>query len=45
VGLMLFTPLGDSVQGIWWALAVMLAVRALVLAAGYRKSALTAVRS
>jgi Na+-driven multidrug efflux pump len=45
VGLMLFTPLGNSVQGIWWALAVMLAVRALVLAAGYRRSALTAVRS
>lgn len=45
VGLMLFTPLGESVDGIWWALAVMLAVRAMVLAAGYRRSALTAVRS
>lgn len=45
VGLMLLTPLGDSVDGIWWSLAVMLAVRGLVLAAGYRGSALTAVRS
>ena len=45
VGLLLLTPLGDSVVGIWWALAVMLAVRGLVLAAGYRRSALTAVRS
>ena len=45
VGLMLFTPLGDTVDGIWWALALMLAVRGLVLAARYRRSALTAVRS
>lgn len=45
VGLMLFTPFGDSVDGIWWALVVMLVVRGLVLAAGYRRSALTAVRS
>jgi putative MATE family efflux protein len=45
IGLMLFTPFGDSVDGIWWALAVMLAVRGLVLAARYRTSALTAVRS
>lgn len=45
VGLMLFTPMGDSVDGIWWALVVMLAVRALVLAASYRRAALTAVKS
>lgn len=45
VALMLFTPLGESVNGIWWALAVMLAVRGLVLLAGYRRSAVTAVRS
>lgn len=45
VALMLWTPLGDSVNGIWWALAVMLLVRGLVLAAGYRRSAVTAVRS
>lgn len=45
VGLMLLTPLGDTVTGIWWSLAAMLLVRGLVLAAGYRSSALTAVRS
>jgi len=45
VALMLWTPLGDSVQGIWWAIAVMLLVRGLVLLAGYRRSATTAVRS
>lgn len=45
VGLMLITPMGDSVNGIWWALVVMLAVRALVLAASYRRAALTAVKS
>lgn len=45
VMLMLFTPLGDSVQGIWWALGAMLLVRGAVLALGYRRSALTAVRS
>jgi putative MATE family efflux protein len=45
VGLMLFSPLGESLDGIWWALAAMLAVRGLVLAAGYRRSAVTAVRS
>jgi putative MATE family efflux protein len=45
VGLMLFTPMGDSVVGIWWALAAMLLGRGLILAIGYRRSALTAVRS
>jgi MATE family multidrug resistance protein len=45
LALLLLSPLGDSVVGIWWALALMLAVRGLVLAAGYRRSALTAVRS
>jgi putative MATE family efflux protein len=45
VGLMLWTPLGESVEGIWWAIAVMLLVRGLVLLAGYRRSATTAVRS
>jgi MATE family multidrug resistance protein len=43
--LMLLTPLGDSLQGIWWALGAMLVVRGAVLALGYRRSALTAVRS
>lgn len=45
VVLMLWTPLGESVEGIWWAIAVMLLVRGLVLLAGYRRSATTAVRS
>jgi MATE family multidrug resistance protein len=45
LALLLLSPLGDSVVGIWWALALMLAVRGLVLAAGYRRAALTAVRS
>lgn len=45
VGLMLFTPLGESVNGIWWAVTAMLVVRGLVLLAGYRRSAVTAVRS
>lgn len=45
VALMLFTPLGDSVDGIWWALAAMLVVRGLVLLVGYRRAAVTAVRS
>jgi len=45
VGLMLWTPLGDSVAGIWWALVAMLVVRGLVLLAGYRRAALSAIRA
>ena len=45
IGLILLTPLGGSVEGIWWAIASLLLVRGLVLAASYRRSALTAVRS
>lgn len=45
VALMLWTPLGESVEGIWWAIAAMLIVRGLVLLAGYRRSATTAVKS
>jgi len=45
IGLILLTPRGGSVEGIWWAIASLLLVRGLVLAAGYRRSALTAVRS
>jgi Na+-driven multidrug efflux pump len=45
VALMLWTPLGESVEGIWWAIAAMLLVRGVVLLAGYRRSATTAVRS
>jgi putative MATE family efflux protein len=43
--LMIWTPMGDTLEGIWWAMAILVAVRGLVLLAGYRRSALTAVRS
>ena len=45
VFLVLWTPLGDTVVGIWWAIAAMLLVRGLVLAVSYRRSATTALRS
>ena len=45
VGLMLFSPLGETITGIWWALAAMLLVRGLVLLGCYPRSARTAVRS
>lgn len=45
VALMLLSPLGDTVTGIWWALAAFLLVRGLVLLFGYSRSAVTAVRS
>jgi MATE family multidrug resistance protein len=43
--LMVATPVGDTVNGIWWAIAVMMVVRGLVFLAGYRRAAETAVRS
>ena len=45
VALMVWSPLGETLDGIWWAMAVFLVLRGLVLAAGYRRSARTAVRS
>ncbi|HWB89375.1 MAG TPA: MATE family efflux transporter [Acidimicrobiia bacterium] len=45
VTLMAVSPLGESVDGIWWAIAVMLVVRGVVFLAGYRRAAVTAVRS
>jgi putative MATE family efflux protein len=45
VVLMLGTFLGDTVEGIWWAIAVMLVVRGLVFVTRYRSAAATAVRS
>jgi MATE family multidrug resistance protein len=45
VGLMWLTPLGDTLDGIWWALSVMMVVRGLVLVATYRRAVSTAVRS
>ncbi|MGH8946549.1 MAG: MATE family efflux transporter [Acidimicrobiia bacterium] len=45
IGLMLFTPLGSSLHGIWWALGAFLATRGLVFLFRYRASAARAVRS
>jgi len=45
VGLMLFTDMGDSLTGIWWAIAVMMVMRGAVFVAGYRRSVEIAVRS
>lgn len=45
IGLMLFTPLGDTLNGIWWAMGVLMVIRGLVFAFAYRGSAETAVRS
>ncbi|MGD2044497.1 MAG: MATE family efflux transporter [Acidimicrobiia bacterium] len=43
--LMIWTPFGDTVNGIWWAMAILVGLRGLVLLAGYPRSARTAVRS
>jgi len=45
VALMVFTGFGDTLTGIWWALAVMMVVRGVVFLAGYRRSTEIAVRS
>lgn len=45
VGLMAFTPLGESLVGIWWALTAMMAARLIVFAFTYRRSVTGAVRS
>lgn len=45
VGLMLLTPMGETLTGVWWALAVMMVVRGAVFALTYRRSAEIAVRS
>jgi Na+-driven multidrug efflux pump len=45
IALMQWTPMGDSLNGIWWALGVFLALRGIVFLAGYRRSVETAVRS
>lgn len=45
IALMQWSPLGESLTGIWWALGVFLALRGLVFLAGYRRAMLTAVRS
>lgn len=43
--LMSATSFGDTLTGVWWAIAVMMVVRAVVFALGYRRSAEMAVRS
>ena len=45
VALISLTPLGESLDGIWWAIGAMLAARGLVFVAGYRRAARTALRS
>ena len=45
IALMQWSPLGESLNGIWWSLGVFLALRGLVFLAGYRRAVLTAVRS
>jgi hypothetical protein len=45
IALMEWSPLGDSLIGIWWALGVFLVFRGLVFLGGYRRAVLTAVRS
>lgn len=45
IAMMTFTSFGDDLNGIWWALAVMMVVRGTVFAVGYRRSAEIAVSS
>jgi Na+-driven multidrug efflux pump len=43
--LIAFTPLGESLDGIWWAIGAMLVARGLVFVFGYRRAVVSAVRS
>lgn len=43
--LMLWTPLGASLEGVWWAIGAFLVVRGLVFVARYPRSVVMAVRS
>jgi len=43
--LMSTTRLGETLPGVWWALAAMMVARAIVFAFGYRRSAEIAVKS
>lgn len=38
IGLITQTPLGESLNGIWWAIAAMLVVRSLVFVLSYRRA-------
>jgi MATE family multidrug resistance protein len=43
--LIAMTPLGDSLDGIWWAIGAMLVARGIVFVFGYRRAVVSAVRS
>ena len=45
ISLMQWSPLGESLIGIWIALGVFLVLRGVVFVLGYRRAVLTAVRS
>jgi putative MATE family efflux protein len=45
VALMVWSPLGNTLEGVWWAIGVFLVVRGLVFIARYRGSVEMAVRS
>jgi hypothetical protein len=45
VALIWLTPLGSSLDGIWWAVAAMVVARSLVYVVGYRGAVRVAVRS
>ena len=45
IPLLLWSPLGDSLTGIWAAIGIFLLVRGLVFIAGYRRSTEMAVKS
>lgn len=45
IGMMLLSPLGESLTGIWWAMGALMVVRGVVFMVTYRRSAETAVRS
>ena len=45
VGLITSTPLGQSLDGIWWAIGAMLVARGVVLLFSYRRALGTALRS
>ncbi len=45
ISLMLLSPLGESLSGIWWAMGALIIVRGLVFLFAYRRSAETAVKS
>lgn len=45
IGLMLLTPFGDSLTGIWWAMGALMVVRGFVFVLTYRRSAEIALRS